>query len=34
MLELYPDLEAEDIPEALHYAAEVLSMREAPVPVP
>ncbi len=32
ILELYPDLEAEDIPEALRYAAEAVTMYEIPIP--
>ena len=31
ILEAYPDLEAEDIPEALRYAAEALRERELPL---
>jgi uncharacterized protein (DUF433 family) len=33
ILELYPDLEREDIPEALRYAAEAVREREIPLPV-
>ncbi|MBV9365452.1 MAG: DUF433 domain-containing protein [Solirubrobacterales bacterium] len=31
ILEAYPDLEAEDIPEALRYAAEAVRERELPL---
>lgn len=31
ILELYPDLEREDIPEALRYAAEAVRERELPL---
>lgn len=31
ILRAYPDLEAEDIREALHYAAEAVSERELPM---
>jgi len=31
ILEAYPDLEAEDIREALHYAAEAVRERELPL---
>jgi uncharacterized protein (DUF433 family) len=31
ILELHPDLEAEDIPEALRYAAETVRERELPL---
>ena len=35
ILKTYPDLEAEDIPEALRYAAEAVRERELPmVPTP
>jgi uncharacterized protein (DUF433 family) len=34
MLNAYPDLEAEDITEALHYAAEAVRERELPLSVP
>ncbi len=34
ILDAYPDLEAEDIQEALRYAAEALQERELPVVVP
>ncbi len=30
----YPDLEREDIPEALHFAAEAVSEREIPIIAP
>ena len=33
ILEAYPDLEREDIPEALKYAAEALRERELPLPI-
>ena len=32
ILALYPDLEAEDIPEALHFAAEAVTTYEIPIP--
>jgi uncharacterized protein (DUF433 family) len=32
ILELYPDLEPEDIPEALYYAAEAVTSYEIPIP--
>jgi uncharacterized protein (DUF433 family) len=32
ILELYPDLEAEDIPEALRFAAEASLMHDSPLP--
>lgn len=31
ILDAYPDLEAEDVPEALRYAAEALRERELPL---
>ncbi|HEX3852838.1 MAG TPA: DUF433 domain-containing protein [Polyangiaceae bacterium] len=31
ILEAYPDLEREDIPEALHFAAEAVREREIPL---
>jgi uncharacterized protein (DUF433 family) len=31
ILELYPDLQAEDIPEALRFAAEAVRERELPL---
>jgi len=34
ILEAYPDLELEDIQEALRYAAEALQERELPVVIP
>ena len=34
ILEAYPDLEREDIPEALKYAAEALRERELPLTTP
>ena len=34
ILEAYPDLEPEDIPEALQYAAEAVRERELPLTVP
>jgi uncharacterized protein (DUF433 family) len=30
----YPDLEAEDVREALHYAAEAMQERELPITTP
>jgi uncharacterized protein (DUF433 family) len=32
ILEAYPDLEPEDIPEALHYAANAVLERAIPIP--
>jgi uncharacterized protein (DUF433 family) len=34
ILEAYPDLEPEDISEALHYAAEAVRERELPLAAP
>ena len=34
MLKAYPDLEREDIPEALRYAAEAVRERELPLTAP
>jgi len=34
ILEAYPDLQPEDIPEALQYAAEAVRERELPLTVP
>jgi uncharacterized protein (DUF433 family) len=34
ILDAYPDLQREDIPEALRYAAEILRERELPLTVP
>ena len=34
ILDAYPDLEAEDIPEALLYAAEAVRERELPLAAP
>ena len=34
ILEAYPDLEREDLPEALKYAAEALRERELPLTTP
>jgi uncharacterized protein (DUF433 family) len=34
ILEAYPDLDAEDIREALRYAAEALRERELPLAIP
>jgi uncharacterized protein (DUF433 family) len=33
ILQLYPDLEREDIPEALRYAAEAVRQKELPVAI-
>ena len=34
ILEDYPDLQREDIPEALHFAAEAVAEREIPIVAP